>query len=110
MKWTDYVLTGDIVATAQELNAQRDCLVRAIKHLEEALHHHNNDNFADARWGVYYANKRLEDWERSDKVIMEAHERFLDEERKRRKREKLIEELRNEGYHVVLIKDERRAN
>ena|SRR5690606_34857659 len=104
MKWTDYVLPSDIVATAQELNAQRDLIVRAIQHLQQALERHNDGEFHEARRSVGIALDRLEDWKRSDDVVLKAHKRFYEEERKRYERERLIEALEKDGYKVILIK------
>ena len=103
VKWTNYVLPQDILSVAKELNVQKDLIVRAIQHLEQALERHNDEEFHEAR-SVGIALDRLEDWKRSDDVILEAHKRFYEEERKRYEREKLIEALEKDGYKVILIK------
>lgn len=110
VKWTDYVLPKDVLSVANELNAQRDLIVRAIQHLEQALERHNDEEFHEARRSVGIALDRLEDWKRSDDVILKAHKRFYEEERKRYERERIIEALEKDGYKVILVKQERRAN
>lgn len=109
VKWTNYVLPQDILSVAKELNVQRDLIVRAIQHLEQALERHNDEEFHEARRSVGIALDRLEDWKRSDDVILEAHKRFYEEERKRYEREKLIEALEKDGYKVILIKQDKKG-
>ncbi len=102
LKWTNYVLPGDISSTAREINAAGECIERAIGHLLSALSEHGQGDFVESRKLVNQAVERLKDWERSDNEMVNALDRKLKDVRMRKKLQ-MIEQFRRQGVEIEVI-------
>src|SRR5690625_2405587 len=78
MKLEDYILPGDRQAVAKEIEAERECIERAVAHLLLALKNHGEEDFSKSYWEVYRASQRIEDFFRSRDEIVEASKRWYD--------------------------------
>lgn len=109
MNWQKYVLPGDLLETAQEIDASKVSLVKAIEHLLHALLQHNSGEFEESRKLVNLAVDRLEDWERSDNELQAAFERYLADVRDKR-RKALIEQSTKQVIQAEIVMFRRVSN
>lgn len=107
IKLQSYILPGDRKAAAKEVEAEKECIERAMGHLMSALRDHRKENYRDALWQVYQAQNRLDDFFKSRQELTAMVERFMEEKKRLNKVEELVNELKKQGVNVEIIQRER---